>query len=260
MTNDTGACEEMDIAVPGSENYLQNRSTTIEAVELQKKLDQLRQKINQLRAEKGAGRGYTKDGLGEFMRDEPTASGVDLHRLTSERTQTFLNFTSMQTALRAVQANEALTTALGLEEESSVQLPQEEYSYVKELLEEQKELSERLLKTHDQGSKQELQIIEARTQLAHMLFQYQELRNEVGPLLLRPEDKDKEMSLLEAALKIEAARINQLRMVIQKLMIGEDKFGMKDDGDTAMDERYKEMFLRCGMKPEELWSLKAKMS
>eukprot|EP00088_Acartia_fossae_P061573 TRINITY_DN74011_c0_g1_i1.p1 TRINITY_DN74011_c0_g1~~TRINITY_DN74011_c0_g1_i1.p1 ORF type:complete len:260 (-),score=56.77 TRINITY_DN74011_c0_g1_i1:23-802(-) len=248
--------DDMEIMHEGQEvdnpSGFNNEKMTKDALELQKTLDQLRRKIDLLRAQK-VGNQPNYGGKDNFMRKE--VGPDDLHRLTNERTQTFLNFNSMQSALRALQANKVLTSALGLGEENIVQLLPEEKAYVEELLEEQKELSERLLKSHDEGLSQDVKIIEARTDLAELLFRYQELRNEVGPLLLREEDKDKEMQLLEKALRSEDLRVNQMRMIIQKLMIGEDNFGMNHE-DEETNARYKQMFLKCGMKPDELRKLK----
>ena len=48
----------------------------------------------------------------------------------------------------------------------------------------------------------------------------------------------------------EDLRINQIRMMTQKMMISEKKFGQLFDDET--NTRFKEMFLRCGMTPDEL--------
>lgn len=46
-------------------------------------------------------------------------------------------------------------------------------------------------------------------------------------------------------------RINQMRMMIQKLMISFDKFGLQFE-DKDVNDRYRALLVRCGKSPEEL--------
>ncbi|XP_023337372.1 uncharacterized protein LOC111708283 [Eurytemora carolleeae] len=144
--------------------------------------------------------------------------------------------------MRATKTNQTLSEALGLEKSDELRLEPEEMEYVRELLEEHRLLSESFLKHHEIGTEQEFQIIEARTKLAGLLCKYQELRNQAGPLLFSESEKDKELLVLEKRMREEDLRINQIRMMIQKMMIGEKKLGQLFDKET--NTRFKEMFLR----------------
>merc|ERR1719500_2446344 len=88
----------------------------------------------------------------------------ELYKLTQERTQTFLNFTNLQMAIKAAQGSQALTKAL---------------NYVRELLEDQKELSDQIFKHQELGVEQELAVIKARAELAKLHCRYQELVGKV---------------------------------------------------------------------------------
>jgi len=235
----------MEVDAEATQVYNSERLTA-NALSLQKKLDELRQQLTKLRAQKAAFNSF--DGATNHFYKE-TASD-ELHRLTEERTKTFLNFATVSAALRASQANEVLTEALQLAGSDDLLLEPEEQEYVRELLEEERELSQQLLANQEVGTQQEISIIEARTELAGLLCRYQELRNQAGPVLFLAEDtKDKGIEKLQNCLKHEDARLNQMRMMIQKLMIGEDKFGMRFDAET--NEKFRRMLQRCGMKPEE---------
>jgi len=231
-----------------SDNYRMGETVAKNALDTQYKLDQIRLKLMQARAQKASLKNvYGNKGL---PYKEITSEG--LQKLTEERTRTFLDFKSVQAALRAAEANKALTVALNLEAGDDVNLEAEEETYVRELLEEQTELSKALMKYHEVGVQQDFEIIEARSELAGYFFKYQQLRNEAGPLLFGSEDKDENMKQLEMETQHEEYRLHQIRLIIQKLMMSEEKYGMLFDDET--NEKFKKMFYRCGMTPEELRS------
>lgn len=238
---------DLDVDVEGeAEENFNSEKLSQNALQLQQKLDQLKQKICQARAQKSARKHI------QLLRNNQIfeqASSDELHKLTGERTKSFLDFTSVQMAIRSAEVNKALTKALQLEKNGDGHLEPEEEKYVRELLEEQRELTLALLKNQDIGSEQELQIIEARYKLYGLLTQYNELRSKAGPILLRDEDKEEAMQRIEKSTKDEDSRLNQMRLMIQKLMMGEKDFGCIFDKET--NERYKKMFLRCGMSPDE---------
>jgi len=242
---DPAAAEDMDVDAGLAQDFNSERLTA-NALSLQKKLDELRQQLTQLGAQKKA-LNIIDGATNHFYKE--TASD-ELHKLTEERTKTFLSFTSVTAALRSSQANELLTEALQLKKCDDLLLEPEEQAYVKELLEEERELSQDLLANQEVGTQQEISIIEARTELAGLLCRYQELRNQAGPVLFLEEDtKDKGVEVLQKSMQHEDARLNQMRMMIQKLMIGEDKFGMRFDAET--NAKFQRMLKRCGKKPEE---------
>ena len=112
------------------------------------------------------------DDDGDLYGPEAGKVSDELHRLTRERTQTYLNFTSLQAALKADQTNKAITRAFNLESDGDIALEKEEEQHVRELLEEQKELTVKVIKQHEEGVKQELELMKARLELAKLHSRY----------------------------------------------------------------------------------------
>ncbi len=108
------------------------------------------------------------DDDGDLYGPDASKASEELHRVTRERTQTFLNFTNLQSALKASQANKAITRAFNLERDGKINLEKEEEDHVRSLLEDQKELTVEVIKQHEEGVEQELEIIKARLELAQL--------------------------------------------------------------------------------------------
>jgi len=239
--DDADCIVEKDAAM----DYFNNERLSKNALEIHNKLDEVKLKVLEAKALKASSKNiYGSKGL-----SYKEVSSDELLKLTEERTRTFLNFKSLQAALHAAEANKAVTVALKLDGGEGKNLEAEEETYVRELLEEQQDLSNALMKEHEIGVQQEIEIMEARSEFAVLLFKYQQLRNQAGPLLYGSDQKDAYMKQLETETQNEDYRINQIRMMVQKLMMTEEKFGMIFDEET--NERFKKMFYRCGMNPEE---------
>eukprot|EP00092_Neocalanus_flemingeri_P063457 GFUD01076802.1.p1 GENE.GFUD01076802.1~~GFUD01076802.1.p1 ORF type:complete len:286 (-),score=102.98 GFUD01076802.1:132-989(-) len=222
------------------------------AVKLQHDLTKLKMEIVQSKAKMAASQRDVEGAEGDLYGPGAQGDSEELNKLTQERTQTFLNFTSLQVAIKAAQANQALTKALNLERESKISLEEEEEDYVRELLEEQKELSEQIFKNQDAGVEQELAVIRARAELAKLHCRYQELVGDViGARRGKGEENwDKETVRLQEQMKQGDYRVNQLRFMIQKFMISHKKLGLQFGNEK--NNHFKALFLRCGQQPEEL--------
>jgi len=224
-------------------------STT--AVKLQNDLVKLKTEIVKAKAkltasQRGSGEDETLYGPGSQVDSQ------ELNKLTQERTQTFLNFNSLQVALKAANSNQMLTKALNLDKESNISLEKEEEDYVRSLLEEQKELTISIFRSQEVGVQQELKVIKARTELANLYIQYQQL---VGQAISGRKSKDGEsggieVKNLQKQLQEGDYKINQLRFVIQKLMISHENLGLLFDDEK--NARFKALFLLCGLHPEQL--------
>jgi len=223
------------------------------AVKLQHDLTKLKMEIIQAKAKMAASQRDVEGAEGDLYGPGSQGDSEELNKLTQERTQTFLNFTSLQVAIKAAQANQALTKALNLEKESNISLEKEEEEYVRELLEDQKELSEQIFKNQESGVEQELAVIKARAELAKLHCRYQELVGDVvGARKGKGEENwDKETVKLQNQLKQGDFKVNQLRFMIQKFMISHKKLGLQFD-DEDKNNKFKALFLRCGQSPEEL--------
>ena len=150
------------------------------AVELQERLAKLKLDIMKAKAQCRAERfSQTNTNNPTLVEDDGDLYGPDnskvsdeLYRLTRERTQTFLNFTNLQAALKAAQANKAITRAFGLDTDGKIKLEHEEEDHVRSLLEDQKELTVEVFKQHEKGVELEMEIIEARLELAKLHAKY----------------------------------------------------------------------------------------
>jgi len=231
------------------------------AVKLQNQLAKLKLDIVKAKAQMKAQRSIITntnntnvvDDDGDLYGPDSSKVSEELFRLTRERTQTFLNFTNLQAALKAAQANKAITRAFNLEKDGKINLEKEEEDHVRSLLEDQKELTVEVIKQHEEGVEQELEIIKARLELAQLNIKYAEIIGQVVETRksLGSECWEKETVKLHEILKNGDNKINQLRFMIQKFMISFNKFGLHFD-DQNLNDRYKELLLRCGKTPEQM--------
>ena len=222
------------------------------AVKLQNDLTKLKMEIVQAKAKLAASQRDVEGEEGDLYGPGAHGDSEELNKLTQERTQTFLNFTGLQVAIKAAQASQALTKALNYEKDGNITLEKEEEDYVRGLLEEQKELSEQIFKNQELGVTQELAVIKSRAELAKLHCRYQELVGEVVGIRrqMGEENWDKETNRLQEQLKTGDCKVNQIRFMIQKFMISHKKLGLQFDDEK--NSQFKDLFLRCGKTPEDL--------
>jgi len=216
----------------GDGDYYNEEDISRNAVKLQNELAKLKLDIIKAKAQHKVqlstvpGENNTlADDDGDLYGPDANKVSEELNKLTKERTQTFLNFTSLQAALKAAHANKAITRALHLE----------------------------VLKQHEEGVEQELEIIKARLELARLYTRYAEVIGDVVDKrrALGSGNWEKDTVKAYETLKIGDYKINQMRFMIQKFMLSFNKFGLQFN-DDAMNERYKALLLRCGKTPEEM--------
>jgi len=244
----------------GDGDYYNEEDISRNAVKLQNELAKLKLDIIKAKAQHKVqlstvpGENNTlADDDGDLYGPDANKVSEELNKLTKERTQTFLNFTSLQAALKAAHANKAITRALHLEKDGNIDLEKEEEEHVRSLLDEQKELTLEVLKQHEEGVEQELEIIKARLELARLYTRYAEVIGDVVDKrrALGSGNWEKDTVKAYETLKIGDYKINQMRFMIQKFMLSFNKFGLQFN-DDAMNERYKALLLRCGKTPEEM--------
>ena len=167
---------ETDEIIDNTDNLSKN------AVKLQEDLGKLKLEIIKAKAQRKAEQSANTttnnlvDDVGDLYGPDASKASDELHRVTRERTQTFLNFTNLQAALKASQANKAITRAFNLDGDGKINLEKEEAEHVRSLLEDQKELTMEVIRQHEEGVAQELEIIKARLELAHLHSRYAELK------------------------------------------------------------------------------------
>ena len=156
-----------------------DENSSSHAFMLQAQLTKIKQDIVAAKAKRKAERmthfstnNTVLDDDGDLYGPEAGKVSDELHRLTRERTQTYLNFTSLQAALKADQTNKAITRAFNLESDGDIALEKEEEQHVRELLEEQKELMVKVIRQHEAGVTQELELMKARLELAMLHSRY----------------------------------------------------------------------------------------
>jgi len=227
-------------------------STTIK---LQNDLSRLKIEIVQAKAKMAASkREIDNNDEGDLYSKHNAEVSEELDKLTKERTQTFLNFSNLQVAIKAAQANQAMTKALDLEKGGNIVLEKEEEEYVRELLEEQKELSDQIVKLQQTGVDQEVAIIKARAELAKLYCRNQDLVQRAIEIRRQKETNiDVEDARLQNDLRSGDYKINQLRFMIQKFMIKHKKLGLQFESER--NAYFKDLFLRCGRTPEQLREL-----
>jgi len=237
---------EREMELLEGEECVAAEEMTAQMVLLQKQLDQLRFKAIKARAEnQSLDPLYKPD---QFYTKELSAE--KLNTLTQGRTSAFLNYCTLQDALRGSQSVEALKACLELLDDGDkeeLRLEPEERSYVLELMEEEKQLSKELTEKSRICTEQELQIIQLRRDVADNLCRISELWGKINESDPNSVIRD---SKLQKSLKLEEAKLNHMRLIIQRLMIGEKNLAQIFDPET--NAKFKEMFYKCGLKPDEL--------
>jgi len=252
---------EVDRPEEGRDLYSNNcEEITSNALELQNTLSGLKLEIIQAMARNKVKKNANKTlvlGDDEQLFGEEAAQVTDqLHKITKERTQTFLNFTSLSAAKKAAQANQAIVKSLNLENGGKINLEKEEEEYLRSLLEEQKELIREVVGQHKEGADQDIEIIKTRMELAELYARYSELTDRVVDIrkATSQDSWERETKKLHGDLQIGDSRLNQMRFMIQKLMISYNKFGLQFE-DKNLNDRYRALLLRCGKSPEDLRGL-----
>jgi len=244
--------DAMEVELEDSQVLMNSPALNHQAVILQKNLEQLKAKLIKTRAklavDKNQNGGETRDDL---LYGKQEVKEDDLHNLVVQRTKTFLNFTSLQTALKAAQINSSITKALNIEKDSNIQLEKEEEQYVRELLEDQRIMAEEIISNQNQVVDQELELLDSRIKLADLHRTHQELFEKVKPIRIASgESKDGQVKELQKQLSGEEEKLNQIRFMIQKFMGAHPKMGFQFDKET--NERFKKIYMSCGYFPEDL--------
>ena len=223
--------------------------TSGNSVKLQQDLDRIKREIIKAKAQLGAQPCESEDAL--FY--GTVAGKGEFNKLIKERNQCFLNFTLLESAIKAGQANDAVLKAFSLDQEGNMELLDDEKEHMRTLLEDQKELVEDVMRNHEDGVVQSLQLIEARAKLATVRSRYQELQESLGRVrkFKSKENYEEATMQLHNAYKHSEAQLNELRFMIQKLLISSPKLGLQF-AEKEKNDRYRELLLNCGRRPEKL--------
>jgi len=184
-----------------------------------------------------------------------------LHNVAQEYSRVTLNFEALSMAIKASQASEALKRAIGLDNNDSTtedeigNVDPDERKYLLELLEEEAEHSEAILRSEDEQLNKRLELINAKCELAK---EFSALRDTYSTLLKNiPEDeishavprqkdtgKTSKIDQKNEELKAEEDRVNEIRVLIQKLMMSMPGGCLNYDDET--NKRHKSMLIKCG--------------
>jgi hypothetical protein len=245
-------------ASDGGEGVLDAEQMTAQVADLQRQLDALRFRSLKARAEfESLDPAYKSDQF--YPKEGSTAE--QLNALTCRRTKTCLNYCTLQDALRGSEAVKALKAGLDLldekekgdittddnDEGDEIKLEPEERDYVLELINEERELSKELTDKSKTCIDQEVEIIQSRREVAENLCKISDLWGRITECGTTAHVKDAD---LQQRMKVEEAKLNQMRLMIQRLMMGENQWGQIFDPQT--NKRFKAMFYKCGLRPEQL--------
>jgi len=181
-----------------------------------------------------------------------------LHHVANEHTRVTLNFEALGLALKTSLASNSLKTAMSLQKGDDENMSDpEERNYLLELLEEQKERSEAIIKAEDQRLSKELELLNLKCEIAGDLHNLKEQYNKIlddsdemgSPApkrqALMAGDKNGRKVELADRLKEEEERTNQMKTLIQKLLMANPN-GCLNYDDKSIQERNMEMMIRCG--------------
>jgi len=171
-------------------------------------------------------------------------------QLAKERNLTFLNMSTLRTAMQFAQSNHTLTEALGLEKESNIGLQTDEVEYVRNLLEEKADLAGQLFRQQQEGVERELELVSTRAELAQLHCETRGLLEETLESRSESESGDQETVQLKKKLEEGDYKVNQIRFTLQKFMISHDNLGQLFDAERNAELR--DLFLRCGKTPTQL--------
>ncbi len=185
-----------------------------------------------------------------------------LHQVANEHTRVTLNFEALGLALKTSLASSALKKIIDNESSTAgVEQDPDERESLFQLMEEQAERAESIIKAEDERLKKELELLDAKCQLVK---EFDILREEYSLLLdgnpdLAPASKRQkstvESNLVEQktdVLKAEEDRVVQMKTMIQKLMFANPHGCLNYDDEVK--NKHQEMLLKCG---EDLSTLRS---
>jgi len=180
-----------------------------------------------------------------------------LHHVANEHTRVTLNFEALSMALKTSLASTSMKSAFSLQKGDENVSDPEERGYLLELLEEQNERSQAIIKAEDHRLSKEIKLLDLKCELAH---EFDSLKKQYAVLLDGPPDmaspapKRKALASVDEQnrtdemkhnLEVEEKRANQMKLLIQKLLMA-DVSGCLNVEDEEMRERREAMFIKCG--------------
>jgi len=195
-----------------------------------------------------------------------------LHHVANEHTRVTLNFEALGLALKSSLVSNSLKATFSLQkgDEENVSDP-EERNYLLELLEEQNERSESIIKAEDQRLSKELELLNVKCQITEDLYnlkeQYDKILDETEEMgspapkrkaLVAGDENGRQVDLAHH-LEEEEKRTNQMKTLIQKLLMANPN-GCLNYDDEEIRKRNEEMLIRCGEDLSVLRKDKKEMS
>ena len=181
-----------------------------------------------------------------------------LKHIAKEHNRVHLDFEGLDMAMKQSLISLSLRKAFGLEEGGEKDCSDdEEKSYVNELLEEHSERSEKIVKAEEERVDKELELMEAKCQLAE---KFNDLRKEYAVLIADEEESmnaDKPSGTAiekkQSNLELEEERADQMKIMIQKLLMSVP-IGCCNIGTEDQRKKSQVMFIKCGQDIDTLRS------
>lgn len=177
-----------------------------------------------------------------------------LHEVASEHTKVTLDFEGLRQAIVASQRVEALKKTFGIGDGD--QSSPEEEAYIKDLFEENIELSMELVQHMEDYLQAEIQSMSLKTEAAKKFAESRNLYTEhygdvnsdddvTGNETDSPDAKlNSNVEKKKRLLQSEENKTQQMKTLIQKLMLSYPNLGLRFD--DATNQRFRDMFIKCG--------------
>jgi len=224
-----------------------------------------------------------------FSNLTPTQQFEALHQVANEQSDVVLNFEGLRKSIQASHMSIALKKAIGLNKSSeddtanesdltvSKEKDEEELTFVKDLLEEQNDLNEKIMAVEKDRLDSTVDLLYSKMEVAkEFLVTKQIYKDIISSDSQSLEDDDEDMEDEDAEnidnansdaddeekqlqkkirkekkkLAREEARLNQMKFLVQKLMASCPNNAMTFDEET--NEKHYDMFLKCGQQIPEM--------
>lgn len=181
---------------------------------------------------------------------DPAQQYEILREVANKHTKVSLDFEGLRQAIIASQRVVALKNTFGLGQASENQNP-EEAAYVKELLDENIDLSKQLIDLMEEYLQAEITSMECKTKVGKKFCETQQLYATLNLEVNGDQDGNDDMIdshetivRKREILKQEEDKLQQMKIVIQKWMLSFPNLGLKFDTET--NNKYRDIFARCG--------------
>ena len=180
-----------------------------------------------------------------------------LKQIAKEHNRVHLDFEVLSMALKQTLISSSLKKAFQFDDSDEGAVELEERNFLKEMLEEQEERSERIFRAESERVDKEIELLKAKCELA---TQFYELKDQYSSLIdnedhrIKKSKSSSKTGLVDKkviVLEVEEKRLEQMKMMIQKLIMSVPE-GILNLGNEDDRKKSKRMLIKCGYDVETL--------